>query len=86
MSIYTDEGYASRRDYLENLADDLGLDRDEVFTLASMLGSSEDFDGLVTMCEDRAEKLERQTAYNHQIETLGEMMQGKTYTATNYTE
>jgi hypothetical protein len=29
MSIYTDEGYTSRRDYLENLADDLGLDRAE---------------------------------------------------------
>jgi hypothetical protein len=58
MSIYTDEGYTSRRDYLENLADDLGLDRAEVFTLAAMLGSSEDFDGLVTTLEDIAEEQE----------------------------
>lgn len=57
MSIYTDEGYTSRRDYLENLADDLGLDRREVFAMASLLGPAEDFDGLVTMCEDRAEQL-----------------------------
>jgi hypothetical protein len=62
MSIYTEEGYTSRRDYLENLADDLGLDRAEVFTLAAMLGSSEDFDGLVTMCEDRAAELEDKAA------------------------
>jgi hypothetical protein len=58
MSAYTEEGYKSRRDYLESLADDLGIDRAEVFALASMLGSSEDFDGLVTMCEDRAAELE----------------------------
>ena len=62
MSIYTEEGYSSRRDYLENLADDLGIDRAEVFALASMLGSSEDFDGLVTMCEDRAAELEDKAA------------------------
>jgi len=62
MSIYTDEGYKSRRDYLENLADDLGIDRAEVFALASMLGSSEDFDGLVTACEDRAAEIEDQAA------------------------
>ena len=52
MSIYTDEGYKSRRDYLENLAQDMGVATDTVFALASMLGSSEDFDGLVTALED----------------------------------
>jgi len=52
MSIYTDEGYASRRDYLESLAEDMGVEPDTVFALASMLGSSEDFDGLVTALED----------------------------------
>jgi hypothetical protein len=62
MSQYTEEGYTSRRDYLESLADDLGIDRAEVFALASMLGSSEDFDGLVTMCEDRAAELEHKAA------------------------
>ena len=63
MSIYTDEGYTSRRDYLENLADDFGVDRDTVFALAAMLGSSEDFDGLVTAVEDIAEEQERRAEY-----------------------
>ena len=56
MSIYTDEGYTSRRDYLDSLADDYGLDKQTVYTLASILGSSEDFDGLVTALEDEADR------------------------------
>jgi hypothetical protein len=52
MSIYTDEGYESRRDYLTSLADDFGVDTEIVFTIAGMLGSGEDFDGLVTELED----------------------------------
>ena len=57
MSIYTDEGYESRRQYLDSLADDFGLGRDAVYTLAGILGASEDFDGLVTACEDAADEL-----------------------------
>lgn len=57
MSIYTDEGYSSRREYLDDLADDLGIDRATVYALAGMLGPSEDFDGLVTALEDHAENL-----------------------------
>jgi hypothetical protein len=56
MSIYTDEGYTSRRDYLDSLAEDFGLDKQTVYTLASILGSSEDFDGLVTALEDEADR------------------------------
>ncbi len=52
MSIYTDEGYESRRDYLISLADDFGIDEETVFAIAGMLGSSEDFDGLITSLED----------------------------------
>jgi hypothetical protein len=33
----------------------MGVDVDTVLTLASMLGSSEDFDGLVTAIEDIAD-------------------------------
>ena len=58
MSIYTDEGYKSRTDYLMSLAEDLGLDVDEVFAMADILGRDEDFDGLVTACEDRAAEIE----------------------------
>jgi hypothetical protein len=54
MSIYTDEGYESRRDYLTSLADDFGVDVDTVFAIAGMMGSSEDFDGLICALEDFA--------------------------------
>ena len=62
MSIYTEEGYTSRRDYLECLAEDFGVPASTVFMLASMLGPDEDFDGLVCAVEDAACELERKTA------------------------
>ena len=52
MSIYTENGYANRRDYLNSLAEDYGIDLNTVLVLADMLGPSEDFDGLVTALED----------------------------------
>jgi hypothetical protein len=57
MSQYTEQGYENRRDYLDTLADDLGIDRATVYTMAQLLGPSEDFDGLVTMLEDHADQL-----------------------------
>ena len=55
MSIYTDNGYKNRKDYLNNLADDFGVDCDTVYQLASILGADEDFDGLVSSLEDLAD-------------------------------
>lgn len=55
MSIYQENGYDNRKHYLTCLAEDLGIDTSVVFTLASILGASEDFDGLVTSLEDYAE-------------------------------
>jgi hypothetical protein len=52
MSIYTDEGFTGRRDYLESLAEDYGIDASTVFAMASILGSNEDFDGLISSLED----------------------------------
>jgi hypothetical protein len=52
MNVYQEYGYANREEYLIDLADSLGIDRSIVFSLASMLGESEDFDGLVTSLED----------------------------------
>lgn len=52
MNIYTEHGYANRRAYLEELADDLGVDLSIVHALADLLGPNEDFDGLVTSLED----------------------------------
>ncbi len=57
MTIYQENGYASRREYLDSLADDLGLDPRTVYLLAEMLGPNEDFDGLVTSLEDYAAEL-----------------------------
>jgi hypothetical protein len=50
MSIYTENGYANRKEYLKELADEYG--KDLVYTLTSVLPASEDFDGLVTALED----------------------------------
>ena len=55
MCIYKDQGYTNRREYLASLADDYGLPVGIVFELASMLGQIEDFDGLVTACDDYAQ-------------------------------
>ena len=55
MSIYTEQGYKSRQDYLEGLAEDYGVDLNMVLIAASMLGPNEDFDGLVTTIQDESE-------------------------------
>jgi hypothetical protein len=51
-NIYIENGYQSRKEYLISLSDDFGIDKSVVFSIASMLGSEEDFDGLVSMLED----------------------------------
>lgn len=51
-SVYVQNGYRDRKEYLESLADDYGVDVDTVFMLADMLGPNEDFDGLVTSLQD----------------------------------
>ena len=60
MSIYTDNGYKSRMDYLRSLSDDFGVDMSDVMLLADVLGSSEDFDGLVVSIEDYSESINRE--------------------------
>jgi hypothetical protein len=57
MSIYIDEGYKGREDYLLSLAEEFELDAELVFELAKVLGESEDFDGLVVTLEDHSEGL-----------------------------
>lgn len=52
MSIYTENGYSDRKEYLDNLADDFGIDNGTVHALADVLGESEDFDGLICELED----------------------------------
>ena len=50
-SIYTENGFKNRKDYLASLADDYGIDLGTVLNLASVLGPDEDFDALVTELE-----------------------------------
>jgi hypothetical protein len=54
VNIYSAQGFANRRAYLESLCDE--YDRTTVYALAGMLGPSEDFDGLVTSLEDYADE------------------------------
>jgi hypothetical protein len=49
MSIYTDNGYTNRTEYLNELREDYGQ---LVDILTSVLPASEDFDGLLTALED----------------------------------
>ena len=49
---YLLNGFDSRRDYLDSLAEANGISRPDVYALAQMLGKEEDFDGLVSMLDD----------------------------------
>ena len=53
--VYKENGYDSREDYLQSLADDLGTPLNAVLALAEVLGPDEDFDGLVSSLEDAAD-------------------------------
>lgn len=50
--VYKQKGYKDRYDYLESLADEYGVSKMVVYSLADMLGPSEDFDGLINALED----------------------------------
>lgn len=52
MTIYEQNGYKDRSDYLDSLREDYG---EAVDLLTSVLPASEDFDGLVTALEDMAD-------------------------------
>jgi hypothetical protein len=44
MSAYTEAGYDSRKEYLLSLVEEYDVDKETVFSIASILGPSEDFD------------------------------------------
>lgn len=52
MSIYTDNGYKNRADYLQQLADEYDVPIELVRLIADLLGPNEDFDGLVTSIQE----------------------------------
>ena len=51
-NIYQENGYANRKEYLESLAEEYGVSLETVFSLASLLGRNEDFDGLISVLEE----------------------------------
>lgn len=52
LNVYKQKGYKDRYDYIESLADEYGVSKMVVYSLADMLGPSEDFDGLINALED----------------------------------
>ena len=52
MSIYNDNGFYSRKEYLKALALEHDVPAPSVFAIADVLGEDEDFDGLITALED----------------------------------
>lgn len=51
-TIYQENGYKDRQDYLECIALDYGVPLEVVISLAEVLGENEDWDGLVLALED----------------------------------
>ena len=51
-SIYQQNGFKDRYEYLMHLSDMYGIPYDTIRIAADMLGPSEDFDGLITMIEE----------------------------------
>jgi hypothetical protein len=77
-NIYEEYGYENRKAYLEGLANEYDVPVNTVFSLAQMLGSNEDFDGLVTAVEDYAERL--MFEQDNQLPP----MEGYTYKVTDF--
>lgn len=48
-TIYKENGYSNREEYLKDLAYEYGC---HVYVLADLLGPEEDFDGLIISLED----------------------------------
>lgn len=56
-NVYREHGYSDREDYLSRIAEDYGVDLEQVVRpLADLLGPGEDFDGLVSALEDEASR------------------------------
>lgn len=55
LEIYKENGYNSREEYLQSLAEDYSVGIHVVYNLADMLGPNEDFDGLINALDDYAD-------------------------------
>lgn len=52
MSVYQENSFENRQEYLKVLAEEYGVDLETVKLLADTLGPDEDFDGLVSNLQD----------------------------------
>lgn len=52
MNVYQENGYESREDYLQAMADEYDCPIEIVKELAFILGENEDFDGLISSLQD----------------------------------
>ena len=55
MTVYKENGYSNREDYLKSLAEGFDMEYKDVLMLATTLGEEEDFDGLIAVLEDYCE-------------------------------
>lgn len=55
MTVYKENGYSNREEYLKSLAEDFDMEYKDVLMLATTLGEEEDFDALITSLEDYCE-------------------------------
>lgn len=53
MSVYTDNGFRDRKDYLISLSELYDVPYENVWAIAEIYGEEEDFDGLVNALEDQ---------------------------------
>jgi|TARA_R110002096_G_scaffold99886_1_gene221342 hypothetical protein len=51
-TVYEDNGYKNRTEYIKGLADEYAVPLNIVLMYAQMFGPSEDFDGLVSTLQD----------------------------------
>jgi len=51
-TIYEIKGYKNRDEYLESISEDYGVPVSTVYSIATILGEDEDFDGLISSIED----------------------------------
>lgn len=56
-NVYQENGYKNRIDYLNNLAEKYDVPKAYVYSLATLFGSEEDFDGLITSIQDFADNI-----------------------------
>lgn len=62
-TIYIENGFPTRQDYLESLSEEYDIPFDTVMALAQMLGESEDFDGLISELEAEQYRIETDFGY-----------------------